>query len=57
MMYRLWKSTRWKTNRYVTLENLDGNLDLNRAWESITEHIKTSAKENLGYNVLKHNKP
>jgi hypothetical protein len=25
--------------------------------DSITENIKTSAKENLGYHRLKHNKP
>jgi hypothetical protein len=32
-------------------------LDSNSAWEIIREHIKTSAKENLGYQKLKHNKP
>jgi hypothetical protein len=29
----------------------------NNAWESIRENIKTSAKDNLGYHRLKHNKP
>jgi len=32
-------------------------LDINSAWESIRENIKTSVKENLGYHRLKHNKP
>jgi hypothetical protein len=31
-------------------------LDINSAWESIRDNIKTSAKENLGYHRLKHNK-
>jgi hypothetical protein len=26
-------------------------------WENIREHIKTSAKDNLEYQKLKHNKP
>jgi hypothetical protein len=32
-------------------------MDSNRARGSITDHIKTLAKENLGYHKLKHNKP
>jgi hypothetical protein len=45
------------SNRFVTLEILDESFDINNAWESIKENIKTSAKDNLGYNRLKHNKP
>jgi hypothetical protein len=30
---------------------------MNNAWESIRGNNKTSAKENVGYDVLKHNKP
>jgi hypothetical protein len=45
------------SNRYAALENLDESLDINNAWESIRDNIKTSAKENLGYHKLKHNKP
>jgi hypothetical protein len=37
--------------------SLDENFDINNAWESIREIIKTSAKDNLGYQKLKHNKP
>jgi hypothetical protein len=44
------------SNRYTTLESLDENFDINNAWESIRETIKTSAKDNLRYQKLKHNK-
>jgi hypothetical protein len=33
------------------------SFEISNAWESITENIKTSAKNNLGYQKLKHNKP
>jgi hypothetical protein len=42
------------TNRSAALENLDDEVDINRAWETIIENIKTSAKECLGYCELKH---
>jgi hypothetical protein len=45
------------SNIFVALESLDESFDINSAWESIRENIKTSAKENLGYQKLKHNKP
>jgi hypothetical protein len=45
------------SNRFAALESLDESFDINNAWESIRENIKTSAKENLGYQKLKHNKP
>jgi hypothetical protein len=45
------------TNRFATLENFDGNVDMNRAWENIRENIKTSAKESLGYYELQKHKP
>jgi hypothetical protein len=31
--------------------------DINRAWESIKENIKTSAKESLGLHDMKQHKP
>jgi hypothetical protein len=37
------------SNRFATLESLDESSEINNAWESIRENIKTSAKENLGY--------
>jgi hypothetical protein len=39
------------------LESLYESFDISNAWESIRENIKTSAKDNLGYQKLKHNKP
>jgi hypothetical protein len=45
------------SNRFAALESLDEGFDINNAWESIREHIKTPAKDNLGYHRLKHNKP
>jgi hypothetical protein len=32
-------------------------VNVNRAWENITENINISAKESLGYYELKKNKP
>jgi hypothetical protein len=32
-------------------------VDINRAGETIRENIKISAKESVGYNELKNNKP
>jgi hypothetical protein len=34
--------------RFAALEDLDGEGDINRAWENIKENIKTSAKESIG---------
>jgi hypothetical protein len=45
------------SNRFGTLESLNESFDINNAWESIRENIKTSAKDNLGFHRLKHNKP
>jgi hypothetical protein len=45
------------SNRFAALQSLDESFDINNAWESIRENIKTSAKDNLGYHRLKHNKP
>jgi hypothetical protein len=45
------------SNRFAALERLDESCDINNAWESIRENIKTSAKDNLGCQKLKHNKP
>jgi hypothetical protein len=42
------------SNRFEALESLDESFDINNAWESIRENIKTSSKDNLGYHRLKH---
>jgi hypothetical protein len=38
------------------LENLVDDVDINRAWESIRENMKTSATEGLGYYELEQHK-
>jgi hypothetical protein len=37
------------SNRYAALENKDIEVDFKRAWKTIREDIKISAKESLGY--------
>jgi hypothetical protein len=39
------------------LEDLDAEVEVNRAWETIRENIKFSAKESLGDYELKKHKP
>jgi hypothetical protein len=43
-------------NKFEALENVDGSGDINRAWDIITENIKTSAQQGLGYCESKHGK-
>jgi len=44
-------------NRFAALENLNGDENINRAWEDIKENIKTSVKERLGLHEWKQHKP
>jgi hypothetical protein len=44
-------------NRFAASESLDESFDTNNASENIREIIKTSVKDNLGYQKLEHNKP
>jgi hypothetical protein len=37
------------SNMFAALEKLDTEVDVNKAWETIRENIKISAKESLGY--------
>jgi hypothetical protein len=39
------------------LENLDVEMGINNAWETIRENIKNPAKENVDYYDLKMHKP
>jgi 50S ribosomal subunit-associated GTPase HflX len=41
------------SNRFANVQNLHVNKDINRAWETIQENIKISAKESLGLYELK----
>jgi hypothetical protein len=45
------------SNRFAVLESLDESFDINNVWEGIRENTKISAKDKLGYQKLKHNKP
>jgi hypothetical protein len=45
------------SNIFMILENLGESVDTIRAQETVTENIKTSAKENLRCFKLKQNKP
>jgi hypothetical protein len=38
------------------LQNSDADVDINKAWETISENNKISAKESLGYYELKKQK-
>jgi hypothetical protein len=40
-------------NKFAALENLDDNGNINRAWETIRENIRISAKESIGLCELK----
>jgi hypothetical protein len=44
------------SHRSAALENLDTEVDINRAWEILRESIKISAKGSLGYYELKRHK-
>ena len=45
------------TNRFESLQNLNDDEDINRAWENIKENIEASAKESLSLQELKQHKP
>jgi endonuclease/exonuclease/phosphatase family metal-dependent hydrolase len=45
------------TNKFAALENLEDNRDINRTWDNISDSIKFSAQESLGYCESKHRKP
>jgi hypothetical protein len=45
------------SNRFAALEDLDAEVEINSASETIRDNIKISAKESLGYFELKKHKP
>jgi hypothetical protein len=45
------------SNRFAALGDLNADVEINRAWKTIRENIKMSAKESLGYYELKKHKP
>jgi hypothetical protein len=44
-------------NKFAALENSDDNGDINKAWETIRENIRISAKECIGLCESKSYKP
>jgi hypothetical protein len=44
-------------NRCAALENVSDDEDINMAWQSIKQNIKTSAKESLCLHEMKQHKP
>jgi hypothetical protein len=44
-------------NKFAALENLDDNEDINKAWKTIRENIRISAKESIGLCESKSYKP
>jgi hypothetical protein len=40
----------------LVLEDLDAEVDINSAWETIIENVNVSAKGSLGYYELKNHK-
>jgi hypothetical protein len=44
-------------NRFLALQNLEDNGDINRAWDAIRENINISAKECIGHSEAKRHKP
>jgi hypothetical protein len=40
------------SNRFAALEDLDTEVEINSAWETIRENIRISAKESLGVFIL-----
>jgi hypothetical protein len=50
-------SIRLQSNRFAASENLEDTGGINRVWENISENVKSSAQESLGYCESKHCKP
>jgi hypothetical protein len=45
------------SNRFAALGDLDAEVEINSAWETIREKIKISDKHSLGYYELEKHKP
>jgi hypothetical protein len=45
------------SNRFVALEKLDAEVDVNKAWDSIRQNVRIASKESLGYCELNQHKP
>jgi hypothetical protein len=45
------------SKRFAVLEDLDAEVEINSAWETIRENVIISGEESLGYLELKKHKP
>jgi hypothetical protein len=45
------------SNRFAALEDLNVDMEINCAWETVGKNMNISAKENLDYYELKKHKP
>jgi hypothetical protein len=45
------------SNRFAALENFDTEVYINSAWETMSENMKISANDSLGYYELKKHNP
>jgi hypothetical protein len=45
------------SHRFAALDDLEAEMGINSAWETITENIKISAKGSPGYYEIRKHKP
>jgi hypothetical protein len=45
------------SDRFAALGDLDAEVEIHSAWETIRENINISARESLGYFEMKNHKP
>jgi hypothetical protein len=45
------------SNTFAALEDLDTEVEINSAWETIRENVKISAEQSLGYCELRKHRP
>jgi hypothetical protein len=45
------------SNSFAASENLDNDVDINRAWRNITENMKASNTKSLGHYEVEQHKP
>jgi hypothetical protein len=57
MRWKLKNSIRLLSKTNFSSANFEDNRDTNRAWDTIGENIRISAKESISHCESKHNKP
>jgi hypothetical protein len=56
-MYKVKRNIGLRYCWFAALEDLDTDVEINSDWETSTENIKISARENIGYYELRKHKP